>query len=244
MNTRRARSVNYGFDAPGIMRTLLAVGVAGVLAGGNATVWLSGWGRVAGIVILVAGLAPLLLGLVMLTYGLVGKFWMRDYMMSLIAWRGDERVLDIGAGRGLLLIAAAKKLDSRGQAVGIDIWRQEDLTDNSLDALTANVSAEGVDGKVALMTQDARELAFADASFDIVMSLLCIHNIDDKAEQRQACLEIARVLKPGGRALIGDYVPTHAYADAFRDAGLRVSYSRGFFGVALGPMWMVEATKG
>ena len=100
MNTRRARSVNYGFDAPGIMRTLLAVGVAGVLAGGNATVWLSGWGRVAGIVILVAGLAPLLLGLVMLTYGLVGKFWMRDYMMSLIAWRGDERVLDIGAGRG------------------------------------------------------------------------------------------------------------------------------------------------
>jgi SAM-dependent methyltransferase len=237
------QTAKYGFDAPGVMRTFLSLGIIGILAGLMALALIPGWWRVIGIVLLVASFAPLLLGFCMVVYGFFGKHRMRDFMISRIAWRGDERVLDIGTGRGLLLIGAAKKLDTRGQAVGIDIWRQEDLTDNSLEALTVNVAAEGVDRKVTLMTEDARTMSFPDASFDVVLSLYCIHNIEDKAEQKKACFEIARILKPGGRVLVGEYIPTHFYADAFREAGLNVSFSRSFFHVAFAPMWMVEAAK-
>jgi SAM-dependent methyltransferase len=234
---------NYGFDAPAIMRTFLALGFTGITAGILVVALASDMWQIAAVILLVASLAPLSLGLCMVIYGLIGKHRMRDFMISRIAWKGDERVLDIGTGRGLLLIAAAKKLHRGGEAVGIDIWRPEDLTGNSLEAVQAIVAAEGVGERAVLMTEDARKLSFPDASFDVVLSLYCIHNIKDKAEQRKACFQISRVLKPGGRPLIGEYIPTHDYADALREAGLNVSFSRSFFGVAFAPMWMVEAAK-
>ncbi len=239
---RRARAA-YGFDAPGIMLGLLAAGAAATVVG--AALLSLGAGLVAGLggVIAAAGLVPLGLGLSMVVYGLVGKRRMRDHIIGLVPWRGDEQVLDIGTGRGLLLIAAAKRLGRRGRATGIDIWRDEDLSGNSLDALAENVAVEGVEDRVSLRTEDARRLSFPDASFDVVFSLFCIHNIESEAERRAACREIARVLKPGGRALVGEWLPTHAYAEAFREAGLTVNASRTHFGTALSPMWMVDASK-
>ncbi|WP_379002120.1 class I SAM-dependent methyltransferase [Methylobacterium iners] len=225
------------------MLKLLAAGASGLAVG--AGLFLLAEGRLvllAGVLV-AASLVPLCLGLSMLVYGLLGKHRVRDHMIGLIAWRGDEQVLDIGTGRGLLLIGAAKRLGRRGQATGIDVWRSEDLSDNSLDRLAENVGLEGVEDNVALLTQDARQLSFPDASFDVVLSLFCIHNIESKAEQRQACREIARVLKPGGRVLVGEWLPTHAYAEAFREAGLRVNASRSHFLTALALMWMVDAEK-
>ena len=55
-----------------------------------------------------------------------GKLNHRDYMLSLHAWRGDERVLDVGCGRGLLLAGAARKLRT-GHATGLDIWSNVDM---------------------------------------------------------------------------------------------------------------------
>jgi SAM-dependent methyltransferase len=234
---------SYGFDVPGVMLTMLGLGAAGTLVGGGLA--LTGTGALAIVAALVAAvsLVPLGLGLAMLAYGLLGKRRMRDYMLGLIAWRGDERVLDVGTGGGLLLIGAAKRLGRRGQATGIDIWRPGDLSGNSLDRLAENVALEGVEDRVALRTEDARTLSFDDGSFDVVVSLSCIHTIADGAERRRALLEIARVLKPGGRALVAGWVPTHAYAETFRAAGLVVNESRGRFGVALAPMWLVDARK-
>lgn len=233
----------YGFDAPGVMFGLLAAGAAASGAGlallALATGLLAGLGGA----LVAVGLVPLGLGLSMVVYGLVGKRRMRDRMIGLVDWRGDEQVLDIGTGRGLLLIAAAKRLGRRGRATGVDIWREEDLSGNSLDALAENVAVEGVEDRVSLRTEDARRLSFPDASFDVVLSLFCIHNIEREDERREACREIARVLKPGGRVLVGEWLPTHAYADAFREAGLTVSASRTHFGTALALMWMVDAHK-
>lgn len=235
----------YGFDAPGVMLGLLSCGVAGLALGGGGVLLAGGWLQIASSIVAITATIPLLLGLSMVNYGLVGKQRMREYMLRLIAWRGDERVLDIGTGRGLLLIGAAKRLGrtprGSGQATGIDIWRTEDLTDNTLDRLAENVALEGVEDRVALRTEDARMLSFADASFDVVLSLYCIHNIEDKAEQKAALLEIVRVLKPGGRVLIGEYLPTHRYANVFREAGLIVRGSQTHFAKALTLMWMVDS---
>ncbi|HYG63359.1 MAG TPA: class I SAM-dependent methyltransferase [Thermoanaerobaculia bacterium] len=52
----------------------------------------------------------------------------------------------------------------------------------------------------ALLRADIRELPFADGSFDIVYTMGTIEHID---EYRQAIGEVQRVLKPGGRAVVG-----------------------------------------
>jgi arsenite methyltransferase len=233
----------YGFDAPGVMRGLLAAGLGGCVIGGLLAGLSDGWLQVAALALAAISMVPLVLGLSMVVYGVIGKHRMRDHMLSLIDWQGDERVLDIGTGRGLLLIGAAKRLVRGGTVTGIDIWRAEDLTDNTLDRLAENVGAEGVENSVTLMTEDARKLWFPEASFDLVLSLYCIHNIEDKAEQKAALMEIVRVLKPGGRALIGEWLPTHRYADIFRAAGMTVRSSGTHFATALTLMWMVDAQK-
>ncbi len=66
-------------------------------------------------------------------------------------------------------------------------------------------------------------MQFADASFDVVLSNMCLHNIEPEADWDRACREIARVLKPGGVALISDYKNTRAYAEVFQQAGLDVT---------------------
>ena len=242
MNTQ-AKPAQYGFDAPGIMKGLLLGGLVGTGLAVAGVVFFSGWLRIAAMLVAAVAFIFLLLGLSMLIYGLIGKLRMRDYMMGLIAWRGDEQVLDIGTGRGLLLIAAAKKLRQGGRAIGIDIWRAEDLSDNSLDRLAENVTAERVENQVTLLTEDARKLSFADASMDVVLALYCIHNIEDKGEQRAALSEIVRVLKPGGRVLIAEWMPIGGYDKIFREAGLTIRSNRSHFGTALTLMWMIDAEK-
>ena len=62
----------------------------------------------------------------MVVYSKFMKFRHRDNMLGMVNWRGDERVLDVGTGAGLLLIGAAKKLNT-GKATGVDVWSTVDL---------------------------------------------------------------------------------------------------------------------
>ncbi len=140
-----------------------------------------------------------------------GKLRLRDKIISSIPWRGDERVLDVGCGHGLMLIGAAKRLTS-GKAVGIDLWQKEDQSDNSREATLQNVHLENVTDRIELLDGDARKLPFADKSFDVILSSWAIHNIYDRAGRETAIHEIVRVLKPGGRLLIADIRHTAQYA--------------------------------
>ena len=65
----------------------------------------------------VAGGLCLAAAAAMLWSSKIGKLRARDELIGAIPWRGDEQVLDVGCGRGLLLIAAAKRLTS-GKAIG------------------------------------------------------------------------------------------------------------------------------
>ena len=71
----------------------------------------------------------------------VGKLRLRDKLIGSIPWRGDELVLDVGCGHGLLLIAAAKRLRG-GKAISVDLWKNQDQADNSREATWRNVEIE------------------------------------------------------------------------------------------------------
>lgn len=214
---------DYGIDAPGVIRNLLVIGGGLVLSAfifppihiGNVIIL---WDKTA----MSSGMGCIAGSLLMLIYATWWKFLHRDRMLKMISWRGDEQVLDVGTGRGLLLIGAARHLTS-GKATGIDVWSTKDLSGNSLERTQSNIAVEGVQDKVVLKSDDARKLSFPDNSFDVVVSNLCIHNIPGAEGRAQACREIARVLKPGGIAVISDFIKTGFYQKVFKAAGLKVT---------------------
>ena len=216
------RRPNYGLDAPGAVRNLLIVAALGFIT--LVTRLLHVWSRQDPIAMIArplmgAGLGCGAMGLWMIYDSKIGKVREREFYLDKIAWRGDERVLDVGCGLGLFLIGAAKRLKT-GRAVGIDLWQPEDLSGNTPAGTVNNAMIEGVADKVDVHTGDARKLHFDDASFDVVLSSMALHNIYDAGERQTALREIARVLKSGGRVLILDVRHINQYTATLRDAGL------------------------
>jgi SAM-dependent methyltransferase len=212
---------NYGIDAPPVIRNLLLGSAAGFVTA--AVLYLVGSSSSVGISLAFTGLGVgvvcLLLVGSMIYHSKVGKLRSRERLMDLIPWRGDEMVLDVGCGRGLLLIAAAKRLTT-GKAVGVDIWQNEDLSGNHPEAARQNARLEGVAERVEVRDGDARQLPFPDATFDVVVSSLALHNIYEAAPRQQAVREIARVLKPGGHLALVDIRHTGEYVRVLRDNGV------------------------
>jgi arsenite methyltransferase len=216
----RARP-DYGIDAPGVIRwNAIGAGIEVlvsmmVLATGRAWAW---W-------LVGAGLIWLLSPLAMLASSTRGKLWQRDRLLDSLGLRGDEQVLDVGTGHGLLAIGAAKRLTT-GWVVGIDIWQQHDQANNSRESALKNAELEGVADRLDVRDGDARAIPFADATFDIVLTSFALHNIPGQESKLQACREIARVLKPGGRVDDYDMIFTTApFVHGFTVAGLDVQTS-------------------
>jgi ubiquinone/menaquinone biosynthesis C-methylase UbiE len=147
----------------------------------------------------------------------VGKFEVWARLLDALGLAGDERVLDLGCGRGAVLLAAAKLLP-QGRAIGVDIWRA-DQTDNSADNTLRNATIEGVADRVAIRTADITDLPFDDDSFDVIVSSLVVHNISNRDGREKAISEAARVLRPGGRLVLVDIFFTNHYARQLRALG-------------------------
>ncbi len=229
-STTEIKRADYGIDAPGVLRGLCIGGAIALIAGiitarasqAALTDVVSTW-------MLFVGLACLGTASIMLWSSKVGKFRMRDRLIDSIKWRGDEKVLDVGCGHGLLLIAAAKRLKS-GKAIGVDIWSQVDQGSNRPEAAIENAQIEGVADRVEVRDGDARHLPFEDKSFDVVVSSLVLHNIRDRAGRDEAIREIARVLKPRGCIAIHDMAHLDEYAQVLQTSGLnKVAFSARMF---------------
>jgi len=153
-----------------------------------------------------------------------GKFVVWTELIKGLHLRGDERILDLGCGRGAILIIAAKSLKT-GKAIGIDIWNRRDQSSNSLDATVRNAMVEGVSDRVEIRTADMTELPFEDNYFDLVLSNLAIHNV--KGELRSRAIEEAvRVLTPGGRFMIADIMGVAEYEKVLRKIGITTTTRR------------------
>ena len=238
------RKPDYGVDAPAAMRNLFLAGALCLLAA-----FFVPWPIPIGKVLLSLRI-PLfwtggsLLGeaLLFLLYVKVGKRRHRDFMLSMHTWRGDEQVLDVGCGRGLLLIGAAKHLTS-GHAAGIDIWSNVDMGANSTEATTRNLTLEGVADRCTLVSLAAQSMTFPDAAFDVIVSNLCLHNLYQRPQRTAALQQIARVLAPGGIAILSDYKRTREYAQVLSAAGLVVTRKPGNLLLTFPPLAIVIARK-
>lgn len=155
-----------------------------------------------------------------------GKFVVWAGLLDTLNLRGDERLLDMGCGRGAVLLMAAQHLTT-GRAVGLDLWRGVDQSGNSPEATRRNAAAEGVADRVDLHTGDMTALPFEDDSFDVVVSSLAIHNIGGRAGRDRAIDEAVRVLRPGGRLMIADVRATRRYRTRLAEIGMSDVARRG-----------------
>jgi SAM-dependent methyltransferase len=241
-----SKPADYGIDAPEVVLRMFLVGITGVALGAVSWIavhlhWLP-WARYATVPALWTGGIFLGQAGVMIWGSKVGKLRLRDKTLNSIPWRGDERVLDVGCGHGLMLLGAAKHLTS-GRAIGIDIWSEEDQKSNSADATVENARREGVDDRVELLNADAREIPFPTGSFDVVISSFAIHNIYDRDQRDQAIRELARVLKPGGLLAITDIRHVREYEQVLRELGWPDIQCRGPYFLFVIPTRMLRAVK-
>jgi ubiquinone/menaquinone biosynthesis C-methylase UbiE len=107
---------------------------------------------------------------------------------------GGEQVLDVGCGTGTLAIAAARA------APGVTVTGL-DADASILARARRKATAAGVE--IAFDEGRSTALPYADASFDLVLSTLFFHHLPDDSK-RETAAELVRVLRPGGRVVVGD----------------------------------------
>ena len=202
----------YGVDAPAIPAVAGAAGAALCLAAARR--------RPGAVAMAAAGTALLANAGVYLHTTLRGKLRIWERELDRIGLQGNEQLLDLGCGRGAVLIAAARRLP-KGRAVGADLWTK-DQSGNRPDATLANAAVAGVADRVEVHTADMTALPFPDGSFDVVTSAMGIHNIRSPEGRYRALDEAMRVLHPGGQLLIADPWPmARKYAEYLGQGTLR-----------------------
>jgi len=233
---------DYGIDAPGVIRNLFIFSAIGFLVRfcfpmipiGNVNLDVNSF--------LWMGFTCGLMGIWMLLYSKYGKLKHRDRMLNMIQWSGNEMVLDVGTGRGLLMIGAAKKLTT-GKSTGIDIWNAEDLTKNKMENTLNNAVLEGVKDHVEIRNEDATNMSFTDQTFDVVVSNLCLHNIYTIEGRKKACAEIDRVLKKGGTGIISDFRNMRVYKDNFENLGMQTEWINASYLTTFPPLPILKIKK-
>ena len=191
------RQGSYGIDAPHLLPIPAVLIVANVVQG---VVTGTAWPFVAAAVVMAC------MGCGLYT-SLRGKFVVWAELLDRLGLRGDEQVLDLGCGRGAVLLLAARRLTT-GRAVGVDLWRKGDQSGNAAEATRRNASRRGGRRPRRALTADMTALPFEDASFDVVLSSVAVHNIKGRAGRDRAIGEAVRVLRPGGRLMIADIFAT------------------------------------
>ena len=213
---------DYGFD--GSLGRLCAIGAAGSMLAGLADVHRRSGRRRLCALDLSSAVALLVTVVTYLHTTRRGKFAVLAELLDGLHLRGDERVLDMGCGRGAILAMVAK-LTPGGQAVGLDLWTA-DQSGNRPGSTLRNLGTEGVAKHCVLVTGDMTAMPFSDNRFDLVLSSVAVHNIDRRHWQSprrrlQAVNEAVRVLKPGHRLVIADLVWASAYAQHLVDLGMK-----------------------
>jgi ubiquinone/menaquinone biosynthesis C-methylase UbiE len=163
------------------------------------------------------------------------RFWVegphpfitRARLREILEPRDGERLLEVGPGTGYYSLPVAEWLSPGGSLDLVDV--QQEMLDH-----TMRRAAEAGLGNLAPRLADARELPFEDDAFDGAYLVTVLGEIPD---QDAALRELRRVVRPGGRIVVGElfgdpHMVTHsALARRAAAAGLRLERKLG------GPLW-------
>ena len=116
--------------------------------------------------------------------------------------RAGERVLDVACGQGNGALAAARR---QAEPTGID------YAANLLEQARERARAERL--TVDFQEADAENLPFADASFDLVLSIV---GVMFAPNQERAADELVRVTRPGGRIALASWQPSGMGGELFK----------------------------
>jgi ubiquinone/menaquinone biosynthesis C-methylase UbiE len=110
-------------------------------------------------------------------------------MLAAASIRSGERVLDVGCGPGRLTVQAARA--GGAETLGID-------------ASPEMIALAQKRGGASYAVAGVEKIPSQDAHYDVVLASLMLHHLTPEAEQR-GLDEIRRVLKPGGRLVVGEF---------------------------------------
>jgi ubiquinone/menaquinone biosynthesis C-methylase UbiE len=117
----------------------------------------------------------------------------RDRVLRGARLRRGHRVLDVGAGTGLLALEARRRVGASGYAVALDISR------DALAECGRQATSDGPCAPLDLVAGDVLLLPFRDECFDAVLTRSVLIYVGDKVG---AVRELHRVLRAGRRASI------------------------------------------
>jgi ubiquinone/menaquinone biosynthesis C-methylase UbiE len=142
----------------------------------------------------------------------------------ILAARPGERILEIGPGTGQSAIRVARSVAPGGR---VDVL---DLQQEMLDAVTRRAARNHVTNLTATLGDSGSRLPYASESFNGAYLMSVLGEIPDR---EQALAELFRVLRPGGRLVIGeiivdpDYVPPGRLKQLAQAAGFRLDQRSG-----------------
>ena len=131
------------------------------------------------------------------------RFWVeaphpfitRERLQSVLAPQPGERVLEVGPGTGYYTLPVAGWLGPDGR---LDVF---DLQQEMLDHTMRRAAEAGLADRIHPAQGDARTLPYPDATFDAAYLVTVLGEIPD---QEAALRELRRVLRPGGRLVVGE----------------------------------------
>jgi phosphatidylethanolamine/phosphatidyl-N-methylethanolamine N-methyltransferase len=151
-------------------------------------------------------------------YDLVfGKVFDRGRQSTIAeADRIGGRILDVGVGTGLSLSDYSRK----SRICGVDI------SEPMLRKAQQRVRALGLSNVETLAVMDAKNMAFADSSFDAVVAQYVITAVPDPEGTLD---DFVRVLKPGGELILVNHIgaeggPRRVFELAFAPLGRRLGW--------------------
>ncbi|EEP73623.1 methyltransferase type 11 [Micromonospora sp. ATCC 39149] len=116
-------------------------------------------------------------------------------LIDFVGLTAGQRVLDIGCGRGAVLLQAAAVVGPTGRAVGVD------LAPRMVEHTARDVAARGL-AHVEVRLADGEHLDESPRSYDVVLASMVMHAMDDPAGALRA---YRTLLRPGGRVGIAEF---------------------------------------